>query len=74
METGLSSGLFQIEGDLAAQTCAKVKPTTFEHLSAVLALARPGAMDYIDRYAEYVNEKVINQRCPSCNKSQFSRL
>mgnify|MGYP001192476458 FL=1 len=59
MEEGLSSGLFQIEGDLAAQTCTKVKPTTFEHLSAVLALARPGAMDYIDQYAEYTNDKIF---------------
>ena len=55
MQEGLPNGLFQIEGDLATQTCLKVKPKTFEHLSAVLALARPGAMDYIDQYAEYVN-------------------
>lgn len=58
MQEGLPSGLFQIEGDLATQTCVKVKPKTFEHLSAVLALARPGAMDYIDQYAEYVNDGI----------------
>lgn len=48
-------GLFQIEADLAYQVVRKVKPKNLEELSAVLALARPGAMAYIEQYANYTN-------------------
>ena len=55
MALGLNQGIFQIEGDLATQACLDVKPQNFEQLSGVLALARPGAMDYIEDYAEWTN-------------------
>jgi len=48
-------GLFQIEADLAYRVCNKVKPKNLEELSAVLALARPGAMAFTDQYADYSN-------------------
>jgi DNA polymerase-3 subunit alpha len=48
-------GLFQIEADLAFRTTQKVKPKSLEELSGVLALARPGAMQFIDKYALYTN-------------------
>lgn len=48
-------GLFQIEADLAFRTCQKVKPRNLGELSAVLALARPGAMQFIDQFAKYTN-------------------
>lgn len=48
-------GLFQIEADLGFKTTQKVKPNNFEQLSAILALARPGAMQFIDKYAEFTN-------------------
>ena len=51
-------GLFQIEADLAFRVCNKVKPKNLDQLSAVLALARPGAMKYVDQYASYVNEDI----------------
>jgi DNA polymerase-3 subunit alpha len=44
-------GLFQIEADLACKTTQKVKPKNLGELSAVLALARPGAMQFIDKFA-----------------------
>jgi DNA polymerase III subunit alpha len=50
-----AQGLFQIEADLAFQVVNKVKPKSLEELSAVLALARPGAMAFIDQYALYTN-------------------
>lgn len=46
-------GLFQIEANLAHKVVNKVKPKTLEELSGVLALARPGAMAFIDQYAKY---------------------
>ena len=45
----------QIEADTNYKVCRKVKPRNIEQLSAVLALARPGALDYVDTYASYVN-------------------
>ena len=36
-------GLFQIEADTDFKVCKKVKPKNIEQLSAVLAIARPGA-------------------------------
>lgn len=48
-------GLFQIEADLAYKVVREVKPKCLEELSAVLALARPGAMAYIDQYSKYSN-------------------
>jgi DNA-directed DNA polymerase III PolC len=51
-------GLFQIEADLAFKVTQKVKPKSLEELSAVLALARPGAMAFVDKYANYVNNGI----------------
>jgi DNA polymerase-3 subunit alpha len=48
-------GLFQIEADTNFRVCQKVKPKNVEELSAVLALARPGALAFVDQYANYTN-------------------
>ena len=51
-------GLFQIEADANYEVCRKVKPKNLEQLSAVLALGRPGAMQFIDQFANYSNNDV----------------
>ena len=51
-------GAFQIEADTNYKVCQKVKPKNLEELSAVLALARPGAMQFTDQYANYTNNDV----------------
>lgn len=48
-------GLFQIEAETNFKVCNKVKPKNLEELSAVLALARPGALQFVDKYALYTN-------------------
>ena len=58
IEAGLRIGIFQIEADVAYKACEAVKPKNLEELSGVLALARPGAMDYIKQYADFVNTGV----------------
>ena len=58
-------GLFQIEADTNFRVCQKVKPKNLDELSAVLALARPGALVFVDQYAEYTN----NGRRKSLNPS-----
>jgi DNA polymerase III subunit alpha len=47
-------GLFQIEADTNFRVCQKVKPKNLEELSAVVAIARPGAIEFLDNYARYV--------------------
>ena len=49
-------GLFQISGDCNLGVVNKVKPKNMDHLAAVTALARPGALQFVDRYAQFVNE------------------
>lgn len=51
-------GLFQIEADLAFKFTQKVKPRNLGELSAVLALARPGAMQFIDKFAAFTTTGV----------------
>lgn len=51
-------GIFQIEADANFKVCQKVKPKNLEELSAVLALARPGAMQFVDQYANFTNHGV----------------
>ena len=46
-------GLFQIEADTNFRVCQKIAPKNLEQLSAVVAIARPGALDFMDRYADY---------------------
>lgn len=46
-------GLFQIEADTNFKVCRKIKPKNLEQLSAVVAIARPGALDFVDQYASY---------------------
>jgi DNA polymerase-3 subunit alpha len=48
-------GLFQIEADTNFRVCQKVKPKNLEELSGVLALARPGALQFVDKYAAHTN-------------------
>jgi DNA polymerase-3 subunit alpha len=46
-------GLFQIEADANYMVCKKIKPKNLEELSAVIAIARPGAMDFVSHYQRY---------------------
>lgn len=47
-------GLFQIEADTNFKVCKQIAPKNLEQLSAVVAIARPGALDFKDSYADYV--------------------
>ena len=47
-------GLFQIEAETNSKVCQLIKPQNLEQLSAVVAIARPGALDFKDDYAAYV--------------------
>jgi len=47
-------GLFQLESDTNYRVCKKIKPQNLEQLSAVVAIGRPGALEFLDNYATYV--------------------
>jgi len=47
-------GLFQIEAETNFKVCKLISPRNLEQLSAVIAIARPGALDFKDSYATYV--------------------
>jgi len=47
-------GLFQIEAEINFKVCQLIKPQNLEQLSAVIAIGRPGALDFKDYYAAYV--------------------
>jgi len=53
-------GLFQIEADVNFKVCKQVAPRNLEQLSAVVAIARPGALDFKDMYADYVRTGEFN--------------
>lgn len=47
-------GLFQISAETNFRVCQDVKPDNINELSDVVALARPGALQFLD---EYINQK-----------------
>lgn len=51
LRNGDSIGTFQMESPGMQKTLKLVKPTCFDDIIAILALYRPGSMDFIDVYA-----------------------
>jgi DNA polymerase-3 subunit alpha len=45
-------GIFQIEADVQSKVTQKVKPKNLDEVSAVIALARPGAISFVDQYVK----------------------
>lgn len=48
-------GIFQIEADTSFASLKKIKPKNLDELSGVMAIARPGALAFLDQYAKYTN-------------------
>ena len=51
MQSGLTFGVFQLEGQGMRDTLRKVKPTSLDDIIALISLYRPGPMKNIDAYA-----------------------
>lgn len=51
MQSGLTFGVFQLEGQGMRDTLRKVKPTCLEDVIALISLYRPGPMKNIDQFA-----------------------
>ena len=54
---GETTGLFQLESQGMRNVLKKLKPNNINDIIAVLALYRPGPMEYIDEYIERKNGK-----------------
>ncbi|TFG72058.1 MAG: DNA polymerase III subunit alpha, partial [Anaerolineales bacterium] len=50
LETGETTGVFQVESAGMRRTLRELRPTQFQHITAVLALYRPGPMENIPTY------------------------
>lgn len=53
-------GLFQISGDCNFRVVKDIKPSNLDQLSAVVAIARPGALSYLKDYAEFTNKNEVS--------------
>ncbi|MES2854329.1 MAG: DNA polymerase III subunit alpha, partial [Bdellovibrionota bacterium] len=52
MTRGDTAGVFQFEGDGITDAVRKIRPKTFEDITAINALYRPGPMDMIPEYTK----------------------
>lgn len=46
-------GIFQLEAPTVLQVCQKVKPKCLNELSDIVAIARPGALSFLEEYVEH---------------------
>jgi DNA polymerase III subunit alpha len=56
LSRGDTLGVFQLDGDAMRQLLRQLKPTEFEHISAVIALYRPGPMG-MNSHTNYAQRK-----------------
>jgi len=52
LQNGLTTSVFQLESDGMKRYLKELKPTTFEDITAMVALYRPGPMQFIPDYIE----------------------
>src|SRR5439155_22034404 len=52
LSSGHVDGIFQVESEGMRNVLTSMKPTEFEHIIAVVALYRPGPMDYIPSFVK----------------------
>jgi len=57
-------GIFQVDAHTASKIVRKVLPDTIEAVSDVMAMARPGAMDYVDDYVDNKKKGYIDSFHP----------
>ena len=57
LKKGLTTGVFQLEGQGMKETIMKVMPDRFEDLIAIVSLYRPGPMDNIPTYVSRKHQK-----------------
>lgn len=78
LQDGDNLGKFQIESQGMKNLLKRLKPETIEHISAILALYRPGAMQFIDEYIAGKNNpsevKYFDPRVEPILKSTYGQI
>lgn len=64
---GQTQGIFQLEGPGMTATAKEMQPSNIDEVTALIALYRPGPMDYIPEY-------IANKRNPERIKLRFESL
>lgn len=64
LSRGDTYGIFQLDGEGITKVIKKLKPSCFNDLVALLALYRPGPMDYIDEFIDRKNGKPFEYVSP----------
>jgi DNA polymerase-3 subunit alpha len=65
LASGDVMGIFQVEGTGFRRVLTEMKPSKYEHIVAVLALYRPGPMEYIPNYIRRMHgEEKVTYRHP----------
>jgi DNA polymerase-3 subunit alpha len=65
MSSGDTAGVFQFEGDGITDAVRKIRPKSFEDITAINALYRPGPMDMIPEYTKRMHgEKAVEYLFP----------
>ena len=65
LSRGDTAGVFQFEGDGITETVKKIRPKSFEDITAINALYRPGPMDMIPEYTRRMHgEKEVEYLFP----------
>jgi len=59
LQSGKTNNVFQVESQGMKELLVRLKPTSLEDVSAVLALYRPDSMNYLEDYIYYKNNKDI---------------
>ena len=59
LKEGLTTGVFQLEGQGMRDTIIKIQPDRFEDLIAIVSLYRPGPMDNIPTYINRKQKKRV---------------
>ena len=66
MGRGQTAGIFQLEGNGMTRWVVEMKPKNLDNIIAMVALYRPGPMDFIPSYIKRMHgEEVIDYRHPS---------
>jgi DNA polymerase-3 subunit alpha len=65
LASGDVMGIFQVEGSGFRRVLSEMRPSKYEHIVAVLALYRPGPMEYIPNYIRRMHgEEEVTYRHP----------
>ena len=76
LQSGLTFGVFQLEGQGMRDTLRKVKPTCLEDVIALISLYRPGPMKNIDHFANVKNgqEKLKAARAAGASEDELRQI